>query len=732
MRIKLTFYGLRLMAMLLLCCGAVTMQAQNNYFSVVGGMPHLPVFANTAAVPAAALKPGAMIYSTADGTVMIYSGDTWDSFCTQQLALTTGAYAQFTVVGGVPCLPVFATTAVTSTTGKAGALYYPSDNAGVRINNSLNWFTPNTLVAAPATTTATTAGNLAGLAGGVAIPVMAANPTFAATDKGTVYLNSTDFKLHVNNGTAWVAVDCGACPAYAGGVTVNVDDPVNMTNIVGGYSYFQKTGVTEGTHLYRWRIATDASGTGAALDPTTTIGYTPGYSDALDGKYLQFEVRPRATAGILGTAVTSPWTLIHNCPPQVNGVLINGDFTNMMANTFTYGGYSYFDYEGNVEAGTGQSYRWFLSATAGGTSTTALSTSTGYTYTYTDADDGKYLNLGVITKATKGYSTSVEGVSSYLLKNCPPQAAAALLSPVDLGFSAPTLLPVSYTYYDKEGNTEGSSVINWYRADDAAGTTNKTTLGTGTNASPYTYTYTDADNGKYLLADVTPKAASGYSTGTTIASPTVQIWNCPPQVGAVTINGDFAAMTSNTFSYGGYSYYDREGDPENTSATTYRWFLSTGAGGTGTTMALGTSSGYTYTYTDGDDGKYLNLGVITGATKGYSTSAETIGSFQLKNCPPQVSGVTIQGTLTVNSVLTAGYAYYDKEGNAEGTSTYQWYQASDAAGTGKTAISGATGATYTLVGGDSGKFIGVGVTPKATTGYSIGTESLGFSATAIP
>jgi len=494
-----------ILLVLALWCTALAAEAQNAYFSVVAGLPHLPVFANTDAVTSP--KPGAMVYSTADATVMVYSGDTWDSFCTQQLALTTGAFSQFTVQGGIPYLPVLSTTAVTSTTGTAGTLYYPSNQAGVRINNSANWFTPTTLVAAPATTTYNTAGNLTGLAGGVAIPVKAANPTFAAADKGAIYLNSADFKLHVNNGTAWVAIDCGACPAYAGGVTLNVDDPLNITTIVGGYSYYQKTGIAESTSLYRWRIATDAAGAGATLDPTTTITYTPGYSDALDGKYLQFEVRPRATGLYLGTAATSPWTLFSNCPPQVNGVFINGDFNNMMSNTFTFGGYSYFDKEGNAEAAAGQSYRWFLSATAGGASTSALSTDAAYAYTYTDADDGKYLNLGVITKAAMGYSTSAESVSSFLLKNCPPQVSGVTVNGT---LTVGQALMAGYAYYDKEGNAEGASVYQWYRATDAAGT-GKTAI---SGATAVTYTLVAGDSGKYIGLGVSPKATTGYNTGT--------------------------------------------------------------------------------------------------------------------------------------------------------------------------------------------------------------------------
>ena len=610
-----------ILLVLALWCTALAAEAQNAYFSVVAGLPHLPVFANTDAVTSP--LPGAMVYSTADATVMVYSGDTWDSFCTQQLALTTGAFAQFTVQGGIPYLPVLSTTAVTSTTGTAGTLYYPSNQTGVRINNSVNWFTPTTLAAAPVTTTYTTAGNLTGLAGGVAIPVKAANPTFVASDKGAIYINSADFKLHVNNGTAWVAIDCSACPAYASGVTLNVDDPANINTIVGGYSYFQKTGIAESTSLYRWRIATDAAGAGATLDPTTTITYTPGYSDALDGKYLQFEVRPRATGSYLGTAATSPWTLFSNCPPQ---------------------------------------------------------------------------------------------------------AAAALLTPVDTTYSAATSLPVSYSYYDKEGNLEGASVLTYYKADNAAGTTNKTQLGTGTTA--YAYTYADADQGKYLLADVLPKAASGYSTGTVISSPTVKIWNCPPQANGVLVGVADETFSTATQNIGvSYSYFDKEANAEGTSDV--KLYLATSAAGAGAVqLASGAGLSYAYTYTDADEGKYLYATVTPIAAAGYSTGSLANGATLVHNCPPQATGVLVNGTLTVGQVLTAGYAYYDSEGDAEETSTYQWYRATDAAGTGKTAISGATSATYTLEAGDSGKFIGLGVTPKATKGYSTGTELITYTTTA--
>ena len=45
------------------------------------------------------------------------------------------------------------------------------------------------------------------------------------------------------------------------------------------------------------------------------------------------------------------------------------------------------------------------------------------------------------------------------------------------------------------------------------------------------------------------------------------------------------------------------------------------------------------------------------------------------------SNVSVTGTTSVGNVLTADYTYTDNEGDLEGTSTFQWYRADDAAGT---------------------------------------------------
>ncbi|MCB0456324.1 MAG: hypothetical protein R2776_07475 [Flavobacteriaceae bacterium] len=90
------------------------------------------------------------------------------------------------------------------------------------------------------------------------------------------------------------------------------------------------------------------------------------------------------------------------------------------------------------------------------------------------------------------------------------------------------------------------------------------------------------------------------------------------------------------------------------------------------------------------------------------------------NAAPIASAVTVTGCLVVGEDLTFSYSYSDAEGDLEGASTFQWYRAVDASGTGAVAISGATNTTYTVSALDTGVFIAVEVTPMALTGTVMG------------
>jgi hypothetical protein len=80
--------------------------------------------------------------------------------------------------------------------------------------------------------------------------------------------------------------------------------------------------------------------------------------------------------------------------------------------------------------------------------------------------------------------------------------------------------------------------------------------------------------------------------------------------------------------------------------------------------------------------------------------------------PPKASNVYVSGLYLIGSVRTANYTYEDLNGDIESGTTYQWYRANDAIGTGQASISGATNSTYTLVSADSLKYVYVGVIPK--------------------
>ncbi|MGE5702045.1 MAG: PQQ-binding-like beta-propeller repeat protein [Clostridia bacterium] len=90
------------------------------------------------------------------------------------------------------------------------------------------------------------------------------------------------------------------------------------------------------------------------------------------------------------------------------------------------------------------------------------------------------------------------------------------------------------------------------------------------------------------------------------------------------------------------------------------------------------------------------------------------------NVAPTASDVTITGTFLVNQTLTGSYTYTDQDGDSEGASTFTWYTANDASGTGKTVIAGETSKTLLLTPELENMYIMFEVTPVAGSGMKIG------------
>jgi len=625
--------GRRVTTAILLWAGltvAVMAVVNVRYFRVVNGVPHLPVVKSYLDVTSP--KPGAIVFDSLMGSPYLYTGKHWISMCTQDMPhYASDSVKWFQVVNGIPCLPIQA-----KVTGASipGSFYFPTDSTGVQVNNGTTWANMNTFMANTNVKNGSTyarMGGVTGINGAFVIPIRSTPPavtTNAAggTDAGTIYIDSITADLKSYNGTVWQSLDCSGCPPNVAGITVGGDFAKMLANNdfqTVGYAYYDKDGSLENTAptLYRWFLSANADGTGTTTDlyQGTDKTYKFSYVDSLDAKYLNVGVTAFALTGISTSPETVGHWLLSNCPPQVTGVTVNGDFANMSSNVFT-AGYGYYDKEGNPEKALSAEYHWFLSDTANGAEVGTPTTS-GNTYTYKYEDDGKYINVKVKTKASTGFAQS--------------------------------------------GETVGSALVQ----------------------------------------------------------------NCPPQVTGVTANGDLTFGTGYTQTFtAGYSYYDKEGNAEKPSAVKYQWLQ---VSPTGDVTMLGKTATQPFTYTDAIDGSYLGLSVSTQASTGFAQSDATAGLWLLQNCPPQVGNVRVAGTLTTGQVVRAEYSYYDKEGNAEGSPTYQWYRANNASGTGATLLSGITAASYTLQAADKTFYVGVRVIPKATKGYSTGTAVTGWSTTVV-
>ena len=78
--------------------------------------------------------------------------------------------------------------------------------------------------------------------------------------------------------------------------------------------------------------------------------------------------------------------------------------------------------------------------------------------------------------------------------------------------------------------------------------------------------------------------------------------------------------------------------------------------------------------------------------------------------PTSDGAPVLGGTFEEGQTVSVSDPNFDLRNNGTGVYTYQWYEATDAVGTGATVISGATSSSYTLPAGSLGKFIGCFVT----------------------
>lgn len=388
-----------------------------------------------------------------------------------------------------------------------------------------------------------------------------------------------------------------------------------------------------------------------------------------------------------------------NLNAQISAAVISGNFNvgaTLTAST-----------TGSPEAGNYVAYEWYYSAPV------TLLGSTG-TYVILAADQAKSIYLKAIEKKTAD-NTEVRSFSSgATIVNSFP--VASNISVVGDPKSGLTLYGV-YTYSDADGDSQGSSVFQWYTSVNASGSPRIAIAGENLQS----YKLTDSEIDLYIGFSVTPVANAGSITGTEAFPVTWvgKVKNTKPVVTNVTFSGLPKVGTVLTASY---QYSDNEGDIQ--GASQLQWLKSNFADGN-PYSDIGSATAISFKLTNNELGKYIGFKVIPVALTGNTPGDEVISPLWIgpvTNDPPVASTPVITSTsLNVGGVLTGHYSYSDAEGDIESGSAYQWYLASASTGP-YSQISGATTLNHIIDITEQGKYFKIYVTPGAATGDSPGAE----------
>ncbi|RIJ52186.1 carboxypeptidase regulatory-like domain-containing protein [Clavibacter lycopersici] len=347
-------------------------------------------------------------------------------------------------------------------------------------------------------------------------------------------------------------------------------------------------------------------------------------------------------------------------------------------------------------------YRWFVA-------NVAVTGATASTYTPVAADVGKRITV-TVTGSRTGYTTAAKTSAA---------SAAVVAAPVTTPSTFTTVPTPTITGSAKVGATltavpgtwapvPTTFTYRWFAANVAI---------TGATAS--TYVPVAADIGKRITVTVTG-ARSGYTTAAKTSAASAAVVAAP-----VTTPSTFTTVPTPTLSgtaQVGATLTAAPGTWAPVPTTfTYRWFAAN--------VAISGATASTYVPVAADIGKRITV-TVTGARSGYTSAAKTSAASAAVVAAPAAkaftvaSSPTISGSASVGGVLTAATGSW----SPAPAFTYQWT-------VGTTAITGATGSTYTVGTADLGKTITVTITAKAT-GYvttsktSVATAAVGKPAIA--
>ncbi len=476
--------------------------------------------------------------------------------------------------------------------------------------------------------------------------------------------------------------------ASAPTATVPSSPPVNTTapSITGTAQRGSTLTATQGAwsgignaYAYQWQQSPDGS---TWTDINGATGATYPLTTADEG----YELRVVVTADNPDATVTAASAATATVPasPPVNTVApaVTGTAQRTAVLTATPGTWS----------GIGNTYAYQWQRSTDGTTWTAISGATAGTYTLGFADEGATVRVLVTATNPDATVAAASAATATVVGSLPANTGAPTISGAAQRGTALSSMPGTWTGL---GNTYA---YQWQRSTDGGSTWAAIT---GATASSYTLAVADETAMVRLLVTATNAdgsiAAASAPTAAVQASPPVNT-SAPSVTGSAQRTG---VLTAAQGTWGGIG---------NTYA--YQWQRSSDGGSTWTAIPGATAS----TYTLGVSDEATEVRVLVTATNADATAAAASAATAAVTGAPPVNTVapTVTGTAQRTAVLTATEGTWSGIGN---TYAEQWQRSTN--GTTWTAISGATGASYTVGVADEGAALRVLVTatnPDASVG----------------
>jgi len=497
-------------------------------FRIVKGIPVLSV--TSLGTPAAA---GATYLNTA-GTIYVGDGSAWntlDKYMRKANVIPTSPTRMGAVAGTGSALVIPVLTAA-PTGVTAGAAYFDAVSANLKVYDGVSWLTVSCVP--PVAFNVATGGTFApngsvtgtsscsqadGLACGTSLyqwyyatsPSDSYKTPFYQTGATTQNFNIP------TSGYAGKYMAFGVTPVTVTGLVgspllstwkqVNYDAPVASSvsvsgpfvysgSLTGYYNFIQAQGLTEGTSTYQWYYATSAAGANQTAIPGSTLrnyNLPAGYG----GTYIAFGVIPVANITTLpATQALSYWTQVTNTLPAAYNVIANGSF---VANGSLSGSYGYTSGDGRGE-GTSV-YQWYLGTSTYDSNPTAIWGATSSSYTLPAGNEGKYIFFGVkpVTVSGKSGSTSL-GNQYYKSSGHLVDYPVPSVSNVHASGSFALNGTISGTCDFNPTGIDGTSLYQWYAADDANGTNKQAISGVTSKSCTMPVGY----GGQYIAFGVIP------------------------------------------------------------------------------------------------------------------------------------------------------------------------------------------------------------------------------------